>query len=142
MLALPAGGKVTLNLLRGRDSLAFETTPREESHSSDRLADMIDPQKNRVRQLGIVGIAVDKEVAGMFPELRGPYGVIVAALSASAAATPTGLEVGDVIHEVNGEAVADVEELRRIVAKHKRGDAVALFIERDGRLQYLAFEME
>jgi len=47
-----------------------------------------------------------------------------------------------VIHEVNGEAVPDVETLRRIIARHKRGDAIALFIERDGKLQYLAFEME
>ena len=142
MLTLPAGGKATLSLVRGKEALSIEVLPREESHSSDRLVDMIDPQKNRVRQLGIIGLTVNKTVAAMFPELRGPYGVIVAALSASAAASPSGLQVGDVIHEVNGEAVADVDDLRKMIAKHRRGDAIALFIERDGKLQYLAFDME
>jgi S1-C subfamily serine protease len=86
--------------------------------------------------------AIDKQTEGMLPGLRGPYGVIVAALSASPAASATGLQVGDVIHEVNGTVVSSVEALRMMIEKFKRGDAVALFIERDGRLQYLAFEIE
>ena len=142
LLSHPAGQKVKLDLLRGGETLSLEITAVEESHTSDRLADMIDPDKNRVRQLGIIGIAIDKQTESMFPGLRGPYGVVVAALSASSAANMTGLEVGDVIHEVNGTAVTSVEELSATMAKFKRGDAVALFIERDGKLQYLAFEIE
>jgi serine protease Do len=142
LLAHPGGRKVRLDLLRGADKLSLDVASVEESHSSDRLADMIDPERNRVRQLGIIGIAIDKQTEGMFPSLRGPYGVIVAALSASSAASLTGLEVGDVIHEVNGAVVSSLDELRATIAKFKRGDPVALFIERDGRLQYLAFEME
>jgi len=142
LLSHPAGQKVKLDVLRGRDTLPFEITPVEESHTSDRLSDMIDPDKNRVRQLGIIGIAIDKQTEAMFPGLRGPYGVVVAALSASSAANMTGLQVGDVIHEVNGTAITSVETLVETMAKFKRGDAVALFIERDGKLQYLAFEIE
>ena len=114
----------------------------EESHKSDHLADLIDPDKNRIRQLGIIGIAIDSQTAEMFPGLRGEYGVIVAALSASASASMTGLEVGDVIHEVNGAVASSVDALRDAMGKFKRGDAVALFIERDGKLQYLAFEIQ
>jgi len=142
LLSHPAGEKVHLDLLRGAETLSLEVAAVEESHTSDRLADMIDPEKNRVRQLGIIGIAIDKETENMFPGLRGPYGVIVAALSASSAASATGLQVGDVIHEVNGTVVSSVEALRATMEKFKRGDAVALFIERDGKLQYLAFEIE
>jgi len=142
MLSHPAGQKVKLDLLRGGEALSLEVAAIEESHSSDRLSDAIDPDKNRVRQLGIIGIAIDKETEAMFPGLRGSYGVIVAALSASSVASSTGLEVGDVIHEVNGTVVESVEALRTTIEKFKRGDAVALFIERDGKLQYLAFEME
>jgi S1-C subfamily serine protease len=142
MLALPGGQKVKLDLMRGNEKLSLSIGAVEESHAADRLADMIDPEKNRVRQLGIIGIAIDKQTESLFPGLRGPYGVIVAALSASAAASLTGLEVGDVIHEVNGTAVTSIDELRATIAKFKRGDPVALFIERDGKLQYLAFELE
>ncbi|HLK63012.1 MAG TPA: trypsin-like peptidase domain-containing protein [Bryobacteraceae bacterium] len=142
MLSHPGGRKVQLDLQRGTQELTIEVPTTEESHDADRLSDRIDPDKNRVRQLGIIGLAVDKEIEGILPGLRGPYGVIVAALSASAAASATGLQVGDVIHEVNGTAVSSVEALRTIMEKFKRGDAVALFIERDSKLQYLAFEIE
>jgi serine protease Do len=141
LLSHPGGQKVRLDLLRGSGKLSLEVASVEESHTSDRLADLIDPQKNRVRQLGIVGLAIDKQTESMFPGLRGPYGVIVAALSASSAASLTGLEAGDVIHEVNGTAVSSLDELRATLAKFKRGDPVALFIERDGKLQYLSFEI-
>jgi S1-C subfamily serine protease len=78
----------------------------------------------------------------MFPNLRGPYGVMVAALSVSSLRTPTGLQAGDVIHEVNGAAVLSIEALRAAIAKMKPGDPVALFIERQGHLLYIAFEMD
>ena len=54
----------------------------------------------------------------------------------------TGLQVGDVIHEINGSVVSSVDELRSTIGKMKPGDPVALFIERDGKLLYLAFEMD
>ena len=142
MLSLPGGQKVKLDLLRGNEQLSLSVGAVEESHAADRLADMIDPEKNRIRQLGIIGIAIDKQTESLFPGLRGPYGVIVAALAASSAASLTGLEVGDVIHEVNGAVVTSIDELRTTIAKFKRGDPVALFIERDGKLHYLAFELE
>jgi serine protease Do len=142
LLSHPAGEKVKLDLLRGGETRSFEVPAIEESHDSDRLSDMIDPEKNRVRQLGIIGIDIGPETEKMFPGLRGPYGVIVAALSASSAASPTGLEVGDVIHEINGSLVSGLESLRASMDKFRRGDAVALFIEREGKLQYLAFEVE
>ena len=142
LLSHPAGQKVKLDILRGAATLSIEITPVEESHKSDRLADLIDPEKNRIRQLGIVGIAIDKDTQDMFPGLRGPYGVIVAALSASSSANMTGLQVGDVIHEINGKAVENLDGLRSTMNDFKRGDAVALFIERDAKLQYLSFEVE
>jgi serine protease Do len=142
LLSHPPGEKVKLDVLRAGAPVSFEISPVEESHTSDHLSDLIDPEQNRVRRLGIVGIGIDKSVAAMLPDLRGPYGVIVAALAAGPASSETALQVGDVIHEVNGAAVTSVESLNRAMEKFQRGDAVALFIERDGKLQYLAFEVE
>jgi hypothetical protein len=45
-----------------------------------------------------------------------------------------------VIHRVNGTAVNTVSDLRRLMHASKRGDPIALLIERDEKLQYLAFE--
>jgi serine protease Do len=142
LLAHPAGEKVKLDLIRGGETVSLAVSPIEESHKADRLSEMLDPEKSRIRQLGIAGIAIDGETEDMFPGLRGQYGVIVAALSASSSASSTGLQVGDVIHEVNGAVASSVDGLRTIMEKFKRGDPVALFIERDGKLQYLAFEIQ
>jgi serine protease Do len=142
LLSHPSGQKVKLELVRGSETRSVELAPVEEAHSSDRLSGLVDPEKNRVRSLGIIGIPIDEEAAKMISGLRAPFGVIVAALSSSTSAIPTGLRVGDVIHEVNGKPVSNVEELNVAMASFRRGDAVALFIERSATLQYLAFEIE
>ena len=142
LLLHPPGRIVKLELLRGDGTVPLDVTPTEESHDSDRLVDLINPDKNLVRRLGIVGLTVDKDTQKIVDDLRGPYGVIVAALSASSSATPNGLQVGDVIHEINGTVVSSVDDLRTKMDQLKRGDAVALYIERASQLQYLAFEVE
>jgi serine protease Do len=142
VLMHPSGVPVKLELLRGRETLTVEIAGVEETHASDRLADLIDPRKSQIPRLGIVGVAIDKQTEPMFPNLRGPYGVMVAALSVSSLRTPTGLQTGDVIHEVNGAAVLSIEALRAAIGKLKPGDPVALFIERQGHLLYIAFEMD
>jgi S1-C subfamily serine protease len=50
--------------------------------------------------------------------------------------------VGDVIRAVNRTPLESVSQLRAIVHNIKSGDPVALQVERDGKMQYLAFEME
>jgi serine protease Do len=142
VLMHPSGVPIKLELLRGRETLTVDIAGVEETHASDRLTDLIDPGKSQIPRLGIVGVALDKQTAPMFPNLRGPYGVMVAALSASSLRTPPGLQAGDVIHEVNGAAVLSIEALRAAIGKMKPGDPVALFIERQGHLLYIAFEMD
>jgi serine protease Do len=142
VLMHPSDVRIKLELLRGRETLTVDIAGVEETHASDRLTDLIDPGKSQIPRLGIVGVAIDKQTAPMFPNLRGAYGVMVAALSVSSLRTPTGLQAGDVIHEVNGAAVLSIEALRSAIAKMKPGDPVALFIERQGHLLYIAFEMD
>ena len=108
----------------------------------DRLADSLDPAKDLVPQLGIIGVQIDRKIAAMVPDLRKASGVIVAARTAFGASVDSGLETGDVIHEMNGVTIISLETLRAGIKELKPGDPVVLQIERDGQLQYLAFEME
>jgi serine protease Do len=142
LLTHASGTPISLQLLRGAGTLVVDVAAVEETHESDGLVDLIDPEKNRIPRLGIIGVAIDKRTEAMFPNLRGEYGVVVAARAPGALTIPTSLQVGDVIHEVNGAVASSVEALRSTVEKLKRGDAVALFVERDGKLLYVAFEME
>jgi serine protease Do len=54
----------------------------------------------------------------------------------------SGLQTGDIIHSLNNKPIDSVDTLRRLVRDLKPGTAVVLQIERDGGLQYLAFEIE
>ncbi|HWC98341.1 MAG TPA: trypsin-like peptidase domain-containing protein [Candidatus Sulfopaludibacter sp.] len=142
LLMHPSGEPVKLQLLRGAEALSLDIAAVEETHHTDRIADLIKPEQNDIGRLGIIGISIDDRSQSMFPDLRGEYGVIVAAKSSTALATPTGLEVGDVIHEINGVAVSGVDGLRSSLDGMKRGAPVALFIEREAKLLYISFELE
>ncbi|PYX69381.1 MAG: hypothetical protein DMG72_21005 [Acidobacteria bacterium] len=69
-------------------------------------------------------------------------GVIVIGQATQFNSVSTGLRTGDVIHTLNRTPIESVEQLRSAAAQFKPGDPVVLRIERQGRLQYLAFEME
>jgi S1-C subfamily serine protease len=77
----------------------------------------------------------------MFPDLRIKSGIVVAARAAGAA-MESGLESGDVIHQVNTTDIASLDGLRAAIRVLKPGDPVVLQIERDGALRYLAFDWE
>lgn len=133
---------VRLQILRGAQTLALEVAGVQEEHSSDRLSDLVDPIQGQIPALGVMGISIDKKVQAILPQLRSGYGVLIAARTASFGGTAVALQIGDVIHAVNGVMVTTVEALRGKLEQMKRGDPVALFIEREGKLQYVSFELE
>jgi serine protease Do len=136
------GGPVALQVLRGAERLTLKVPVVEEQQSDfDDLESLVNPETSLVQPLGILGIEISPKIAEMLPELRINAGVLVAAMAASAA-LETGLQPGDVIHSVNGAAVASLEDLRAALGRFKPGDAVALQIEREGSLMYLALELE
>jgi serine protease Do len=53
-----------------------------------------------------------------------------------------GLRSGDVIHAVNGKRIKDLETLRQTVGELDSGDPVVCQIERGGRLEFVAFEID
>ncbi len=138
----PPGKTVTLRVLRGERQIDVEVAAEEQTEQFDALADLMDPATNVVPQLGIVGLDLSAEVHKMLPDLRRPDGVVVAAHVSSSPYSGPGLESGDVIYSVNRRLVENVAELRKSLDGMKSGDAVVLQIEREGRLRYLALELE
>ena len=130
--------KARIKVLRDKKELDVEATVIERDDDPSRFMDMVNPQDNAIPDLGILGIAVDKRVSAMLPELRNPYGVVVAMKSSAAKYTGGGgFETGDVIYQVNGTVVTSIQVLRRMVADLKPGDPLVVQIERDGKLMYL-----
>jgi len=52
------------------------------------------------------------------------------------------LQAGDVIREINRTPLQSSSQLQTLVRNFKAGDPAVLQIEREGKLQYLAFEMD
>jgi serine protease Do len=136
-----AGEKVHIEVLRGQDRLAFEVPVSERSDNMDQITSLADPEKNLIRPLGILGIEIDKKVAEMAPDLRDPYGIIVAARSTGAGGDIP-LTAGDVIRTLNGEPMTTLQRLRDTLNALAPGAPVVLQIQRDQKLLYIAFTMD
>ena len=78
----------------------------------------------------------------MIPGLRREYGLIVAAKSPGGQSQFIDLEPGDIIDAVNTLPVAFIDTLQSSLDGMQPGDPVVLQIERNGRFQYLAFELD
>jgi serine protease Do len=135
------GDKVKLLVLRGKEQLTVEVEVMERPDDPARFRHLVDPTKNAIARLGIVGLDLTEALAARFSGLRYPKGVIVALAAYDGFRETIGLQAGDVIHAVNGDTVASLGELRAAIDPLQPGAAVALHIERDGRLGFVAFEI-
>lgn len=138
----PTDEVMTMVVLRGKERITLHVPVVQQKRDVDRLLDLADPEKNVIGKLGVLGIDVDNKIAEMLPDLRIKSGVVVVARTAYRASAAAGLVPGDVIHSVNTSAVNNMEDLRNAVHPLKFGDAVVLQVERDSKLQYVAFEFE
>jgi serine protease Do len=137
------GTKVTLGIRRGQERLQIPVVTEEQSGEElDALADLVDPVKNVVPELGIVGLDVSKPVLELMPELRRPAGVVVVARKANTAFSGPALETGDVIYSVNRRVISNVAQLRETVSRIKTGQPAVLLVEREGHLIYLPLELD
>jgi len=136
------GQKVNLEVLRAGSHVTYPISVVEREDDPMRFADMVDPTRNLVPKLGILGITIDSRIADMLPELRNSYGVVVAARGGDSPYTGDSLQLGDVIYSVNTEPVSTVEALRTAVDALKDTDPLVLQVERNSRLQYITMTIE
>jgi serine protease Do len=139
---LRAGGEtVKFDIIRDSERFTLEIPVIQRRDEVHEMADL-DPEKNLIPKLGILGVAIDKKISAALPGIRMASGVIVAARAAYAASVESGLQSGDVIHSLNRVDIISLDGLRQALDKLKTGDSAVMQIERQGRLMYLAFDME
>lgn len=141
LLSRQSGDKVHLDVLRGDQQLGFDVALMPPPKDMDQITALADPEKNLVPTLGILGVEIDKKIAAMAPDLRDPYGIIVAA-RATGATTEVPLTTGDVIRTLNGEPMTTLDRLRQALKALPPGASVALQIQRDQKLMYVAFTLD
>jgi serine protease Do len=135
------GDKVNVLVLRGEEKVTYPVAVTVREDDPQRFADMVDPVKNIVLQLGILGIGIDKDISQLLPDLRRSIGVVVAARAGESPYYGDALKLGDVIYEVNGSPVSSVEALRSALDKLKESDPLTLLVERDGHLVYVTMQL-
>jgi serine protease Do len=133
---------VKVEFQRGTERLHAEIVMRSRHAAFDPVAALASPEKHLVARLGVLGIEIDHDIAHLVPQLRESSGVLVATRAAEGLVQWIDLQPGDVIHAINGEPVVTLDFLRQKVKDLAPGAAVALQVERDGRMQYVAFEIE
>ncbi len=90
------------------------------------------PQKAYEEELGIKVSALTPEIATQF-KMSESDGVIVVEVAPDSKGAGAGVQVGDIIKEVNHTTVDSVEAFRSAVDRVKKGDSVQMFILRRGR---------
>jgi serine protease Do len=137
-----AGDRLRVAVLRGEQQVTRDVFVVERPEALDRVADLLDPDKSLVPQLGILGVSIDEELRSVIGSLRLPSGVLVAARAEDSRGPAVALSPGDVVHSVNGVAISNLEELRATLDGLKPKSSVALQIEREGRLTFVAFALD
>jgi len=138
----PVGAKIDVVVVRNGTKQTIQVVTVEQHGDPQRFADMVDPTRNLVSRLGILGIDVDQNVAALLPELRKHYGVVVAARGGDSPYGGDSLQLGDVIYSVNNVPVTGVASLRKALDGLKETDPLVLQVERNGRLMYVTLEIE
>ena len=136
------GKQVRLDILRGTEGVTLTIPIVERSDDPERFSDLVTPERNLISKLGILGLNLKSNIASMIPGLRNRSGVVVAAISAETLSRDSSFLPGDVIHAINGEPVNGLEGLRNLVSALTLYDSIVAQIERRGRFEYLAFEVE
>jgi serine protease Do len=131
-----------VEVLRGTEKMSFEVPVVVHHDRVQDIADIPDLQKSYVPQLSVFVTDLTENVRKVIRPAQSLSGIVVIAEAASGFSVDTGLKKGDIIRAINGTSLEEVEQLRRTVRSFKPGDPVVVQIERVGKLEYLAFEMQ
>ncbi len=137
-----AGRTISVGVLRDGQPKTVDVAVLERPRDPDRLISFVKGRENLVAPLGALLVEIDEKVTPLLPPLRRLSGVVVAGLVSDLGIGDNHLQAGDVLHEINNQTVSSIADVRKAVAGLKHGQPVALYVERQGQLQYLVLERD
>jgi serine protease Do len=138
----PPDRVLKMDVLRGETPMSFYVAVKVHHEGIDALADIPGLQKRLVRKLNVFVADLDGNVKPLLEDMRSDCGVVVVAQLSGSNSLETGLETGDIIRALDRTALQTTSQFQTLVHNLSPGDPVVLQVERKGKLQYLAFEME
>lgn len=137
------GSIVTLQVLRGADTLEKRVVVLTRSNSPERFASRVTESQHLVSRLSILALPLDASIRGVLLESpRRPNGILIARLAVTTNGPSGDLLPGDIIYAINRKEVSTLPELRALVEMQKPGEAVVLQVERAGRIRYVEMRLE
>lgn len=138
----PVDSTITLDILRDNNKQQVKVKVAERADDPERFANLVHPQRNRVSRLGALALDLTDELIPYFPNLRKATGTIIAAITTGTPSWHGGLLPGDIIHAINDRPISSFGQLNTILDDLPPYAPVALQVERESRLMYLALELE
>jgi len=138
----PADQVLKIDVLRGMRRISFNIPVKVHHDKLDELSELPDLQKSLLRELSVFVTDLDGSVRSVLASARSESGIVVVVQVAGSRTVDTGLKTGDIIRAIGRTPLQTVSQLQAIVRELKPGDPVVLQVERIGKLQYLAFEMD
>ena len=90
-----------------------------------------------------IGVAVSEMTPEIAKELKVPAstkGIVIGDVEDGSSASEAGLEIGDIIEEVDRKPVKTVTDFRNLIANHTSSDPILLLINRDGHTRFVAVQ--
>ena len=131
-----------LELLRGKQQLNVSVKVVERPDDAATYADLASREENLVPELGIFAVDLTATLRSQLQPVRSQKGgVLVAARHADTPLIEDGFKAGDILYALNARPVASVADLRARLKRLKPGNAVAVQVERAGKLRFISFEL-
>ena len=138
----PPDQVLKIDILRGSSQMSFNVPVEVYHEKLSDLSEVPDLQKSLIRRLSVFVTDLDDKVKSLLPATRSDTGVVVIAQTSGTSGPDTGLQAGDIIRTMNHVPLQSISQFQARVHEIRPGDPVVLQVERNGNLQYLAFEME
>ena len=138
----PVDEPLRLIIKRGQEQKTLLVPVVEKRDPMEKMVDEVDPDKSLIEPLGVLAVGLNDQFRSVIGQLRIPNGVVVLARAAQLLGPDTGLKTGDIIHSVNQISLDSVDALRAVLKNLKPNSPVVLQVEREGELQWLAFELD
>ena len=132
---------MTLEILRGIKRLTFHVKIYEEKDMPKSFVNMINPEKNLIPRLGIIGLELNDKLLKLLPPIRSKNGILVGALVGEITSWDGDLRTGDVIVSLNRVPIYDFKTLKTVTDTLKAGHVCVVHLERNGEYKYVTQEI-
>ncbi|MEO5339893.1 MAG: DegQ family serine endoprotease [Magnetococcus sp. MYC-9] len=134
----PIGKKVRVELIRDSRPLTLEVAVAE---MKEKGTETVAEKGGDVSSFGVSVRSLTSDLREQLELDESVRGVVVAAVEPGSGAAAAGLQIKDVIAEINRKPVRDLADFRRAIQGAKTGDALLMLLFRGGEPLYLAVQM-